>query len=76
MCYLPWKKIITVSQASKTFLQKTYPHLHDDKLNVILNQIDGKFRNKNKVDVHVQQELLSRHSLTQQGKILIFVGRL
>ena len=76
VCYLPWKKIITVSQASKTLLQKTYPHLRDDNLEVILNQIDTNFWNKNKVTIQSQHELLSHHFLTQKEKILIFVGRL
>lgn len=76
VCHLPWKKIITVSQASKNFLQKTYPSLKDKNIQVILNQIDTIFWSSRNVDEHTKHDLLNQNKISPSDKVLLFVGRL
>lgn len=76
VCHLSWKKIITVSQASKKFLETTYPHLANNKIEVMLNQIDTGFRNNSQVDSDEQEEKNTRYGFSKDDTVLVFIGRL
>lgn len=71
---LSWTHIITVSNYTKSMIQKLY-RLSDQSLSVIYNQIDNNFWNKNTISDKEIQILKKQHNLTDK-KIGLFVGRL
>lgn len=76
LCHLPRAKIITVSQASKNFLQTTYPSLNNEKIQVILNQVDTNFWSDRNVDEQAKHNLLTHNKIGPSDNVLLFIGRL
>lgn len=76
VCHLPRHTIVTVSQASKTSLQTTYPKLNNDTIVVILNQIDTTFWNRESVLQENQNTIKKTHTIVESDKLFLFIGRL
>ncbi len=71
---LSWTHIVTVSNYTKSMIQKLY-HLSDQSLSVVYNQIDNSFWSRNAISDKEIQILKKQYNLIDK-KIGLFVGRL